>query len=412
MPDFAWPTAEDRSLIGKRISRLDSPDKVSGRAKYNYDYHPSGPMLFGKVLRSPHAKAKILSVDTTAAQKMPGVEAVEVIQKIGGTVQWAGDEIAAVAAVDEGTAEEAIRAINVKYEPLAYLVSDAEPPAGSAEAPGPMSEDDVWDAIDNQMPERQFLEYLKEHGVSFHPEEDLLKQFKGDGASDAILDALRKAEYHEPSGSGTRSPYQKAAATTQGDPDKAFAEASVVSEGLYGTSVITHCCLESHGSTAEWPDEDHLFVHISTQNVSGVPSQMAEPLGVPAANIRVHQDHIGGGFGSKFSADRWDITAAKLSRKAGGRPVRIMLERDAELVNVGGCRQRVAQRDQTGGVQVQQPLIERLHAVVLALGDDLLDRRPSPTSFQFQISAKSTPQFATTSARHGRGVLLIIRKPQ
>jgi xanthine dehydrogenase YagR molybdenum-binding subunit len=338
MPDFAWPGADNRSLIGKRISRLDSPDKVSGRAKYNYDYHSSsGQMLFGKVLRSPYAKAKILSVDTSAAEKMPGVEAVEVVQKIGGTVQWAGDEVAAVAAIDEGTAEEAIRAINVKYQQLPYLVSDAEPPAGSAEAPGPMSEDDVWDAIDNQVPERQFLEFLTEHGVSFHPGEDLLKEFKGDGASDAILDALRKAQYHEPSGSGTRSPYQKAAASTQGDPDKAFAEAGVVSEGLYGASVITHCCLESHGSTAEWPDKDHLFVHISTQNVSGVPSQMAEPLGVPAANIRVHQDHIGGGFGSKFSADRWDITAAKLSKKAGGRPVRIMLERDSEL-KVAGAR--------------------------------------------------------------------------
>ena len=111
----------------------------------------------------------------------------------------------------------------------------------------------------------------------------------------------------------------------------------MVSEGLYGSNVITHCCLESHGSTAEWPDKDHLFVHISTQNVSGVPSQMAEPLGVPAANVRVHQDHIGGGFGSKFSADRWDITAAKLSRKAGGKPVRLMLERDAEL-QVAGAR--------------------------------------------------------------------------
>src|SRR5256885_14179330 len=93
MPEYSWPDAGNRSLIGKRISRLDSPDKVSGRAKYNYDYHPSGPMLFGKVLRSPYPKAKILSVDTTAAEKMPGVEAVEVIQKIGGTVQWAGDEI-------------------------------------------------------------------------------------------------------------------------------------------------------------------------------------------------------------------------------------------------------------------------------------------------------------------------------
>jgi len=126
MPDFAWPGADNRSLIGKRISRLDSPDKVSGRAKYNYDYHSSsGQMLFGKVLRSPYAKAKILSVDTSAAEKMPGVEAVEVVQKIGGTVQWAGDEVAAVAAIDEGTAEEAIRAINVKYQQLPYLVSDS-----------------------------------------------------------------------------------------------------------------------------------------------------------------------------------------------------------------------------------------------------------------------------------------------
>jgi xanthine dehydrogenase YagR molybdenum-binding subunit len=338
MPDYSWPTAENRSLIGKRISRLDSPDKVSGRAKYAYDYHPTGnPILFGKVLRSPHAKARILSVDTSAAEKMPGVVAVEVIQKIGGMVQWAGDEIVAVAAVDEGTAEDAIRAITVKYQPLPYAVSDAEPPAGAAEAPGPLSEDDAWDAIDNQMPEGQFLAYLKEHGLSFHPTEDLLKEFKGDGASDAVLDALRKAEYHEPTGSGGRSPYQKAAATTQGDPDKAFAEADVVSEGLYGSTVITHCCLETHGSTAEWTDKDHLFMHISTQNVSGIPAQMAEPLGVPAANIRIHQDHIGGGFGSKFSADRWDVTAAKLSRKAGGKPVRLMLERDAEL-QVAGAR--------------------------------------------------------------------------
>src|SRR5258707_15889334 len=109
MPEYSWPSADDRILIGKRISRLDSPDKVSGRAKYNYDYHPAGPMLFGKVLRSPYAKAKILSVDTSAAEKIPGVEAVEVIQKIGGTVQWGGDEIAAVAAGGGGRARETPR---------------------------------------------------------------------------------------------------------------------------------------------------------------------------------------------------------------------------------------------------------------------------------------------------------------
>src|SRR5262249_17459910 len=149
--------------------------------------------------------------------------------------------------------------------------------------------------------------------------------FKGEGASAAVLDAIRAAEYHEGRPGGP-SPFQKATAQTTGDPDKAFAEADVTIEGLYGTPVITHCCLEAHGSVSEWPSDDHLFVHISTQGVTGIPAQMAVPLATPAANIRVHQDNMGGGFGSKFAADRWDIAAARLSKKAGGKPVRIMLE--------------------------------------------------------------------------------------
>src|ERR1044071_9608457 len=99
MPECSWPDAEHRALIGKRISRVDSPLKVSGRAKYTYDYH-APEMLYGKVIRSPYAKAKILSIDASAAQKMPGVKAVEIIQKVGTTVQWAGDEVVALAAVD------------------------------------------------------------------------------------------------------------------------------------------------------------------------------------------------------------------------------------------------------------------------------------------------------------------------
>ena len=126
-------------------------------------------------------------------------------------------------------------------------------------------------------------------------------------------------------------------AQTIGDPDKTFSEAEVVSEGLYGIAAITHCCLESHGSISEWPEADKLFVHMSTQNVSGIAGQMAEPLKMPAANIRVHQDHIGGGFGSKFGPDRWGIATAEISKKAGGKPVRIMLERDSEL-EVAGMR--------------------------------------------------------------------------
>jgi xanthine dehydrogenase YagR molybdenum-binding subunit len=336
MQDYTWPDADHRTLIGKRISRVDSPFKVSGRAKYTYDYQGDG-MLFGKIVRSPYAKAKIVSIDTSAAEKLPGVAAVEVIQKAGATVQWMGEEVVAVAAVDESVAEDAARLVKVQYEPLPHMVSDAEPQAGTGQLAGPMSEDDVRDAISTQMPDNAFMQYLRDHGVSFHPQEDSLKEMKGEGASEAVLDAIRKAPYHEVKGGGGRSPYQKTAATTVGDPDKAFAEAEAVVEGLYGSSVIAHCCMEPHGSVAEWTDQDHVFVHISTQNVSGIPGQLAEPLQIPATNVRVHQDHVGGGFGSKFAADRWDVAVARLSRKAGGKPVRIMLERSAEL-QVAGAR--------------------------------------------------------------------------
>src|SRR5579872_5162155 len=334
MPDYSWPDPEHRALIGKRISRVDSPDKVSGRAKYTYDYH--GPkMLFGKVLRSPYAKAKIASIDTSAAEKLPGVRAVEIIQKAGTTAQWAGDDIVAVAAVDESTAEDAVRLIKVAYQKLPYLVSDAEPPLGAGEAAGPMSQDDIDDAVSNQMPDAQLVKYLQEHGVGFKVDDDFLNDMKGEGASEAVLAGIRRAPYHEIKG-GSHSNYQKTAAQTNGDPDKAFAEADVVSEGLYGAPVIAHCCLEPHGSVSEWIDKDHLFTHISTQNVSGIAAQMADSLEVSAANIRIHQDNVGGGFSSKFAADRWDISAARLAKKAG-RPVRIMLERDAEL-RVAGAR--------------------------------------------------------------------------
>jgi xanthine dehydrogenase YagR molybdenum-binding subunit len=335
MPDYSWPDAEHRTLIGKRIARVDSPLKVSGRAKYNQDYHGQG-MLFGKVLRSPYAKAKIVSIDTSAAERMTGVKAVEVIQKPGATIHWAGDEIVAVAAVDEGTAEDAIRAIKVEYQKLTHMVSDAEPPAGAGGTAGPMSQEDIWDATDLMSPP-QVAEQLRKVGVSFQASEAHLAQMKKFGMPDVILDAIKKAHYYELGEGGSSSAYQKAAAITQGDPDKAFAEAEVVSEGLYGIPVITHCCLESHGSTSEWPDKDHLLMHISTQNVSGIGAQLAEPIGVPAANVRVHQDHIGGGFGSKFAVDRWDVTGVRLSKKAGGKPVRIFLERDAEL-EVAGAR--------------------------------------------------------------------------
>src|SRR2546423_11607950 len=105
MPDYTWPDAQHRTLIGTRVTRVDSPVKVSGQAKYTYDVHRPG-MLYGKVLRSPFAHAKVVSIDTSAAEKMPGVKAVHIVQGPGSNIHWAGDDIVVVAAGGRTTAGE------------------------------------------------------------------------------------------------------------------------------------------------------------------------------------------------------------------------------------------------------------------------------------------------------------------
>jgi xanthine dehydrogenase YagR molybdenum-binding subunit len=331
---YTWPAADKRSFIGKRISRVDGPDKVSGRAKYTYDVHRQG-MLYGKVVRCPYPHAKVVSIDTSAAEKMPGVAAVYVVQDKDSEIQWAGDDIVIVAAVDEATASDAARAIKIEYQPLPFFVDDFSEPQNAVEDTGPMSVPDFVGLLRNQVPEPQVIDRIQKRGISFKVSDEMLKQMRDNRVSEAIISALQAAPEKPPS-EKPKSPYRKEAEQLRGDPDAAFKEAEVVSEGIYGCPVITHSCLESHGSIAEWENSDHLMVHISTQNVSGVAGEYAGALKVPAGNVHVHQDHIGGGFGSKFSADRWGIYTAQVSKKAG-KPVRYMLERDAELT-LAGCR--------------------------------------------------------------------------
>ncbi len=331
---YAWPAADQRSLIGKRISRVDGPDKVSGHAKYTYDVHRPG-MLFGKVVRSPHAHAKVVSVDTSAAEKMPGVKAVHVIQGPGSEIQWAGDDIVVIAAVDEATAADAARAVKVEYQPLPHFVDDFSEPKGVPENTGPITQRDLFQMLNNDTAAEQIISAVQKRSLAFKVTPEMAQRMKDNEVPDNVIKALQAAEVKEPQ--PTSSPYKKESEQIKGDPDTAFKEAEAVSEGVYGCPVITHCCLESHGSIAEWTDNDHLFAHISTQNVSGLAGQYAQALKIPEANIHVHQDHIGGGFGSKFGIDRWGAYTAQVSKKAGGKPVRVMLERDAEL-EVAGCR--------------------------------------------------------------------------
>ncbi len=259
MADYHWPEAGKRNLIGKRISRLDGPWKASGRATYTYDVHRPG-MLFGKMVLSPYAHARIKSIDTSAAEKMPGVKAVQVILGPDADVKWAGQEVLALAAETEEQALDAARAVKIEYERLPHLVRDADP----AQA--------------------------------------------GDRA-------------------------QELAEQVEGDPDQGFRDADVVSEGEYGTSVIAHCCLESHGQVTEW-EGDNLTAWVSTQNVSGIVGEFATGLKVDASKVRSITPVMGGGFGSKFGADTWGVACAQLARKAG-RPVTMMLERDHELLTAG-----------------------------------------------------------------------------
>src|SRR4051794_6660642 len=125
---LTWP--EKPTLIGTKIPRLDGLAKASGRAKYPSDMLPEGT-LFAVMLYSPHAHAKIKSLDISAAEHMPGVKGVVAIAKEGATLRYHGDDIAAVAAETEEQARDAARAIKVEYEVLPHVVTEAQ-----AMAPG------------------------------------------------------------------------------------------------------------------------------------------------------------------------------------------------------------------------------------------------------------------------------------
>ncbi len=260
MPDYHWPEMAKRRVMGKRTSRLDGAVKASGRVRYGSDINRPG-LLFGAVLGCPYAHARITSIDTSVAEKTKGVTAVKITSPVGTEVQWQGTEIAAVAAVTEDIARDAVRKIKVEYEVLPHVVNEAD---------------------------------LKKAGG----------RVKASGEQ------------------------------ITGDPDQAFKEADVISEGLYGCPVLTHCTLETHGQTIQWQG-DKIEYWTSTQAVSDIGGDLARGLKVPAANIHVMQDAVGGAFGSKFASDRWAVEAANLSKSSGGKPVRLFLERGLDLMIAG-----------------------------------------------------------------------------
>lgn len=280
-----WDADFKPAVVNHRHPRLDGIAKVTGKAKYAYDVNLPG-LLYGKFVRSPHPSAIVKSVDTSEAERLPGVKAVEVIENKD--IKYAGQEIAAVAATTPRIAEDAVRSIRVEYEVRPFVVDPAE--ARKEDAPL------VYSA---KVEERR-----------------------------SAGDAPGTSQQVQQKGN-VRGPQR----FSRGDVAKGFADADVIVEQTYTTQVQTHSCLETHGVVAQW-EGDSLRVWASTQGTFSVRDELAGVLGIPAANIVVTTDYMGGGFGSKFGAGIYGVTAAKLAKKAGA-PVKLMLDRREEHLCVG-----------------------------------------------------------------------------
>ena len=283
MADYNWPARADNVLLGTEQDRTDGLTKSTGTAKYAYDAVVD-KMLIARALGCPHAHCKIVSIDTSAAEQVPGVVSVHLLKQPENVIQWQGDLIAVVAAETEGAATEGVAALNVEYELRPAYVLDEY--LSGAEAAGRAGEGGENTKLVKEAPEE--LE------------------------DDAELEAFADTEI-----------------------ERLLAESDVQVEGYYGIQAIAHMCLEPHGSTCVW-DGDKLIVHLSTQNVSGTASQFAQPLEITADDVTVLCDFIGGGFGSKFAADVWGVACAQIARETG-RGVKFMLTRDQEL-KIAGTR--------------------------------------------------------------------------
>lgn len=260
MATTAWPEPNRRKYIGSRTSRLDGPNKTSGRHIYAYDTNRPN-MIYAKCLQSAEANAKILEVDTSEAEAMKGVLGVVIEKDRQGNlpvITYAGDIVCTVAGETEEIVNEALKKVKVKYEVSPCLVDDS-----------------------NQA------------NVSGRDQE-----------------------------------------RAGGDLAAGLAEADEIVEGEYGIAMITHCCLESHGQVTEFGPDGDLYVWPSTQSVSGYAGGVKGSAELEVDRIHVDCQGSGGGFGSKFAADRWGNIGVELS-KMTGRPVKLMLERDMELKVAG-----------------------------------------------------------------------------
>lgn len=289
-------------VIGTRPIRHDGVDKVTGRAKYGGDLRLSG-MIFGSMLRSPHAHANIKSIDTSAAEALPGVRAIATsadlpeqgdrIVELGegavnmrhlsanvlarGKVLYKGHAIAGVAADNIHIAEEAVKLIKVEYEILPPVLDVRK--AMSPEAP--VLNDDV-----------------RTESLGSHPAED---------DKDSPTNVAKHFVFES------------------GDLAAGFEAADLVIEREFHQATVHQGYIEPHNATVHWNADGKVTVWISTQGSFSVRHQTAELHKIGISDVKVIPMEIGGGFGGKISVYLPPV-AAVLSKKTG-RPVKIIMNR-------------------------------------------------------------------------------------
>lgn len=288
--------ADELKSIGRPVPRIDARAKVTGAARYSTDIQLPG-MLFARVLRSPHPHARIVSIDTSAAEALPGVLAVihhknapvrwhggvwerygeEEIKKsklerwmFNNPVRFAGEAVAAVAAVDRHIALEAVGRVKVEYEELPYVLDPEEA--------------------------------LKPGAPLVHESGNLI----------------------------FAQPQVQAA----GDVDKGFAEAELVFEQTYRTPYINNAQMEPRACVATWEGQK-LKVWTSTAALHITRDGLARDLELPLNRVQVICHYMGGGFGGKNVEHDFNLMAAVLSRRTR-RPVKIEYERDEDFLAVHG----------------------------------------------------------------------------
>lgn len=289
--------AKEYKVLGTRPIRHDGVDKVTGRAIYGNDVQLP-KMLHGKILRSPHAHAKIKKIDTSAAEKLPGVFAVITakdlpglkdkiaelgegavnLKHLGGNclahekVLYKGHAVAAVAAINPHVAEEAAALIKVEYEllkPVIWVLDAMKPDA-------PLLHDDVRTDMMGKLAD-------KPSNISKHLHFEI------------------------------------------GNVDEAFKKSDVVIEREFKTASVHQGYVEPHVATANWNADGQLTIWASTQGSFTCRQQVAELLEIPISHVKVIPCEIGGGFGGKIAVYLEPVAAA-LSRKCG-RPVKIVMSR-------------------------------------------------------------------------------------